>query len=99
MEFEFEDLSTYLANGKSISQYDYLYQNSLAGYPIRNDFDAKDYYFVTEINLKTGDIHAIVMGGKPNSPSVVFKPGAFTGYWWILSLPYSIKRQIYPSLP
>lgn len=99
MQFIFEDLHTYLSSGKNVTQYDYLYQHSMPGYPERSDFDAKDYYFVTEIDSSNGDIYAIKMGGKPNSPRVIFKPGTFSGHWWILSLPYFIKRDIFPSLP
>jgi hypothetical protein len=99
MEFEFIDLSTYLASGKNIQQYDYLYNHSLTGYPLRKDFDANDYYLVTEVDSTTGIIYALRMGGKSNNSNVTFKSSQFSGHWWILSLPYVIKQQIFLSLP
>ncbi len=99
MEFEFLELKTYLASGKSIVEYDYVYLHSLPGYPLRKDFDAKDYYLVNGIDLTTGTISALRMGGKTNNSNVTFTANQFSGNWWILSLPYSVKKEIFKSLP
>lgn len=99
MEFEFIDLNDYLTSGKSIEKYDYIYLHSLTGYPLRKDFDLKDYYLINGIDSTTGTIYALRMGGEINNSNVTFTSNQFSGNWWILSYPKHIKKQIFPSIP
>nr|WP_199000909.1 hypothetical protein [Flavobacterium sp. ASV13] len=98
MHFEFIELNAYLAGGKSIKKYDYIYFHTVAGYPLKKDFDTKDYYLINEINSITGIIHALRIGGENVNSNVTFTTNQFSGNWWILSYPDGIKEQIFPSL-
>lgn len=59
-EFEFRPLTK--DNANQLQEGDYIYKHSKSGYPLKEDFDAGDYYYVT--GNENGKISVRPMGKK-----------------------------------
>lgn len=90
MSYEYIDLQEYLKQGKTFDKFDYIYEHSLTGYPLKPDFDTKDLYLVRDFSITILDVLGVT-SGVVKTISI----NSMTGNWWILSLPPNVKKQIF----
>ncbi|MFA7446104.1 MAG: hypothetical protein WCY89_09170 [Flavobacteriaceae bacterium] len=88
---EFTELSEIIKNDDfKFQKHDYLYHHNKEGYPLKNDMNSDNLFFVIESSGIKVKIMSILIGNeKEISLSDSFDK------WWFLRLPEHIKNKLF----
>ncbi|KAA0126799.1 hypothetical protein FY557_15975 [Chryseobacterium sp. SN22] len=89
MELEFKSLQEFNRLKIKLQKGDYLYQHDKPNYPLRNEVDISNLYFVTEIRFDNLEIHSMA-----KNKILTVKLDELAGSWWIMKIPTLIREKL-----
>ncbi|AMO19762.1 hypothetical protein [Flavobacterium columnare] len=89
MKLKYIDLTQFLKSNKLLNKGDYLYRHDKNEYPLKEEFDLSNLYFVTESNG-----HELTIHNMSNSNIEKIDLNSTSEIWWLLPLPDLIRKQI-----
>ncbi len=89
MELEFKRMDDFLKLEVELQNGDYLYEHDKETYPLKNEFDLENLYFVT-MNLD-GKLEIHSKEGNKEKPINLRN---LNNNWWIMKLPEFIRKKI-----
>lgn len=89
MELEFESLNDFLKSEIKLQKGDYLYEHDKDDYPLKNEFDISNLYFIIDVSNGNLEIHSMA---EKKIRNIQLKE--LTGYWWILKIPFFIREKL-----
>jgi hypothetical protein len=89
MELEYINLQEFLLRNASLKIGDYLYRHDKNEYPLKNEHNISNLFFVTK-----GNGHKLTIHNIASSNIEQVDLNVTTEFWWILPLPDSIRKKI-----
>lgn len=89
MELEFKRVDEFLKMNIDLQNGDYLYEHDKDLYPLNNEFDLTNLYFVTMPMNKTLTVFS--MSGKKER---FLNLNDLENNWWIMKLPYFFREKL-----
>ncbi|SFN60001.1 hypothetical protein SAMN05444143_1341 [Flavobacterium succinicans] len=89
MELEYINLTEFLNRNIPLKKGDYLYKHDKNEYPLKNEYDISNLFFVTESNG-----HKLTIHNMSNSNIEQVDLSSTSEIWWLLPLPNLIRKQI-----
>jgi hypothetical protein len=88
---ELQKLSDFFKNDNyKFQKLDYLYLHYKSDYPLSNEMDFKNFFFIIEISVNKVKVMGLVTKEKKE-----FNFYDLKGNWWILRIPESIRKKLF----
>lgn len=89
MELKYINLTEFLSHNTPLKKGDYLYRHDKNEYPLKDEYDISNLFFVTESNG-----HKLTIHNMSNSSIEQIDLNSTSEIWWLLPLPNFIRKQI-----
>lgn len=90
MELEYIYITEFLKLNQYLEKGDYVYRHDKNQYPLNNEFDIENLYFVTESQL-----HNLTLMNMSNKSNLNIDLDKVKDHFWILQIPSFVRKQIW----
>ncbi|WP_046757209.1 hypothetical protein [Kordia jejudonensis] len=90
MELEYIYIKEFLKLNQHLEKGDYIYKHDKDAYPLKDEFDLANLYFVTESQL-----HNLTLMNMYNKANLNIDLDKTKDHFWILQIPSFVRKQIW----